>query len=761
MPHSSLHQILYALRIPLYSLHFTLSTFHIPHSTFLIPLYTILLALLALGTAKAADTFTVNGVVYERLTTMALDRDGDIRQAARVYNILSGTKVTIPAEVWDVTDHSFRMVSEVDGRAMNTTASVEELTLPYSVTTVRSSAFSGCTKLRKVTFETDDRWLMPLTIGSQAFDGCTSLTDVTFPKHLITIDNYAFRGCSSLTTVHNFEYRSGSKCPQLKTIGMCAFLDCRMLNLSLNLPKLAEVGSSAFRSTDIRSVYINQSLQTLSSNAFMDCTHLKSIYTQSNAQLSIIGTGAFQNCSTLAYFYEYVSGKYTEVDYPPHCVTIIKDKAFKGCSVLGSVKGLALTRQSASIGSEAFAETGIIALSLGQYVTQLGEGAFRRCTSLRDIWFSPQCGVTTLPQSCFEGCTTLDRCFWESGSYVDHLPSSIRVVGPKAFKDCTKLGSTMGLELSGPNLTSIGQCAFQNTGITALRSGTNSALTTIGPEAFLSCKSLQSVILPKTVTTVGDRSFQYCSALTTYRASDAEKVMSYGTAVFRDCAKLSTFTVKAMSMVNIPDSLFYGCSSLDLSFSGLSTLNSIGRYAFYNCVKMQARQSLTLYILKSIGAYAFRGCTSLQRFGLPALTTTIGEGAFLGCSNLSEFEITESCSLTSIGHYAFQNCTSLTSIRLPKTLKAIGTNAFINTPRLSTVLCEMTGAPLSITDDTFTSSLKTGGAKGTTQDPTGTLIVTDKKNYPAYTTATGWKRFKHRMQSTSFLECKPEPTTIY
>lgn len=499
-------------------------------------IYTVLFVLLGLGSARAADTFSVNGVVYERISSLAFDRDGNIRPAARVYIIQSASKVNIPAEVWDYNNRSFRVVSEVDSRALNTNADVEELTLPYSVTTVLTSAFINCAKLRKVTFESDENWLSPLIIGSQAFDGCKALADVTFPKHLAEIGNYAFRGCSSLTTVHNFEYKSGSKCPLLKKIGSWAFLDCRTLGSASiqKLPKLEEIGLYAFRNTDIRSVHLIPSLKTLGSGAFMDNGNLLSIYTYANTQLTILPSSAFKNCVRLYRFYEYNSSgtSYSEVNYPPRSVQMIQDGAFKGCSALGTSKGvLGLSSQLGYIGEEAFAETGISSLHFDHYV-QLKKAAFQNCKSLKKVSFATTCQISAIPESCFEGC-----------------------------------------------------------------------------------------------------------------------------------------------------------------------------------------------------------------------------------SSLADFEIPDYPDLKEIGSRAFYCCTALTAIHLPWSLTAIGADAFHNTPKLASVFCEVIGSPILITADTFTSTERT--STQTAADPTGVLIVTDSKNYSKYSTATGWKRFKNRSQSKTFLECQAGTIQVY
>ena len=89
----------------------------------------------------------------------------------------------------------------------------------YSVTSIGSSAFYGCSSLTSVTFPES-----LTSIGSNAFNGCSSLNSVTFPESLTSIGNNAFGRCSSLESV---------VIPASVTeIGVRAFADCGNLKKS-------------------------------------------------------------------------------------------------------------------------------------------------------------------------------------------------------------------------------------------------------------------------------------------------------------------------------------------------------------------------------------------------------------------------------------------------------------------------------------------------------------------------------------------------
>ena len=91
--------------------------------------------------------------------------------------------------------------------------------IPDSVTTIGSSAFSGCSSLTSVTIPDS-----VASIGAYAFDGCSSLVSVVIGDSVTSIDFWAFSGCSSLISVYydgteenwkkiSIDYRYGSNEP--------------------------------------------------------------------------------------------------------------------------------------------------------------------------------------------------------------------------------------------------------------------------------------------------------------------------------------------------------------------------------------------------------------------------------------------------------------------------------------------------------------------------------------------------------------------
>ncbi|MFZ4779653.1 MAG: leucine-rich repeat domain-containing protein [Terrimicrobiaceae bacterium] len=69
-------------------------------------------------------------------------------------------------------------------------------TVPTGVTSIGSSAFSGCTGLSRVVIPAS-----VTSIGSSAFSSCTGLASVAIPANVLSLSDNAFGGCSGLLNV--------------------------------------------------------------------------------------------------------------------------------------------------------------------------------------------------------------------------------------------------------------------------------------------------------------------------------------------------------------------------------------------------------------------------------------------------------------------------------------------------------------------------------------------------------------------------------
>ncbi len=134
-----------------------------------------------------------------------------------------------------------------------------------------------------------------------------------------------------------------------------------------------------------------------------------------------------------------------------------------------------------------------------------------------------------------------------------------------------------------------------------------------------------------------------------------------GNAAFGGCYNLTGIVIPN-SVTSIGDNAFGGCTSLE-SIDIPNSVTTIGEYAFSACglTDVTIPDSVT-----SIGDSAFRDCTSLTSVTIPYSVTSIGDVAFQHCTSLTNITIPKG--VTSIGDNAFGGCTSLTTIKFKGTM---------------------------------------------------------------------------------------------
>ena len=231
------------------------------------------------------------------------------------------------------------------------------------------------------------------------------------------------------------------------------------------------------------------------------------------------------------------------------------------------------------------------------------------------------------------------------------------------------------------------------------------SVTSIGDNAFFQCSGLTSITIPNSVTTIGEGALGYCSGLTSITIPNS--VTSIGNSAFYGCSGLTSITIPN-SVTSIGDYAFSGCSGLT-SVTIPNSVTSIGNRAFQNC------SGLTIINIPdgvtSIGYGAFRNCSGLTSVTIPNSVTSIEGNVFEGCSGLTtiEFNAVNCTYAGSSSSKVFEGCTNvtsisfgsgvqnipsylccglskLTSITIPNSVISIGNYAFENCNRLDSVI---------------------------------------------------------------------------
>lgn len=471
---------------------------------------------------------------------------------------------------------------------------------------------------------------------------------------------------------------------------------------------VTEIGERAFQNCTSLSgdLVIPNTVRRIETEAFECCSGFHGTLTLSN-QLVYVGYLAFNNCSNF-------QGTLTL----PESLDIIDRKAFIGCS---GFTGPLVLPQCSFIGAEAFREcsgfTGDIVIPIS--ITHLENGIFAHCTGF-DGTIVLHDNIENIGNGTFRYCNGL------TGELV--IPESVTFIDIMAFYDCENLTGTLNIPSS---VVGIGASAFAYcygfTGELVIPESINE----IPHGAFKECVGLTSVVIPNTVTKIGqlppdcfnkEGAFEGCTGLTG-TLQLPENLIRIGGMAFKDCTGLTGELVFPPSLQRIDAEAFKGCTGLtgDLvlpvsvsiiepdafrgctGFSSLQIKNAVSdvnimRRAFYGCTGIHDIEFTEK--VSHIGSNAFaetgweadqpdgilmlldwclgyKGNASNLALQLPETTRGIADCAFTGNTNIKSLSIPDDCPMTKISDSAFYGCNKLAGLlTIPNGIKTIGQSAF-------------------------------------------------------------------------------------
>lgn len=201
-------------------------------------------------------------------------------------------------------------------------------------------------------------------------------------------------------------------------------------------------------------------------------------------------------------------------------------------------------------------------------------------------------------------------------------------------------------------------------------------VTQIGEHAFFSmilfkpCETIKSVIIPNTITYIGEGAFWQCPNLLDVTFPDSVKEMGCNPHPF-------AITAFSENAENWTDDILYIGNHL------IETKNTIsGKYAIKDGTV-------------AITGYAFYDCNNLTDVIIPDSVENIGAYAFGSCYNLRNINISNKT--TTIGERAFDNCDSITHLHIPASVVSMGKEVANNYG--SIITCEATEKPSGWADD--------------------------------------------------------------
>lgn len=247
-----------------------------------------------------------------------------------------------------------------------------------------------------------------------------------------------------------------------------------------------------------------------------------------------------------------------------------------------------------------------------------------------------------------------------------------------------------------------------------------SSVTSIGNQSFMSCRYLTSAPIPSSVSTIGTMAFYECPITSINLTSSLTSIGDYA---FARCNIGVPITIPS-SVYSIGQAAFEGLKydfTVDIGNLNYSSQNGVlfdkNKTTLIQCPTLKTGNYIIPSTVTSLSWIPFESCKLLSSIAIPAsLTAHISDYAFNGCSGLITVESGNPnysgiggvlfnkdqttlihCPYSKTGNYlipttvktlqngAFYGCYYLTSIDLPSSVITIGGFAFASCSLLNTI----------------------------------------------------------------------------
>jgi hypothetical protein len=252
----------------------------------------------------------------------------------------------------------------------------------------------------------------------------------------------------------------------------------------------------------------------------------------------------------------------------------------KGPSIASTIKIDGKEYTTTSIGQSAFSDnTNLSTIDIPSTITLIDNQAFMNCSGLTSITLPAS--LKKIGSEAFRGCSSLATI---------NIPASVTSIGDKAFYDCTGL-KQLTVDENNAQFSSVDGVLFNKRKAWLIAYPYNKAthytipsfVKVIGLRAFSDCTGLTSITIPSSVTSIMQEAFMGCTGLTSITIPSS--VTSIMTGAFNGCTGLKSVTISA-SVERIEAETFKGCTALT-SVSIPATTESISDEAFKGCTALK------------------------------------------------------------------------------------------------------------------------------------------------------------------------------
>jgi len=297
------------------------------------------------------------------------------------YGCSSLKEIELPDSLVTISDHIFmnctslnhvgvpNIVEKIGTGAFYNCVSLASIRIPNSLETIGKSAFYNCNGMKQADYSNieslcymnyEDEYANPLYYAQHIYINDEEVQRIDIPEGVTEIGKYAFIN-SSISFV--------SIPATVARIGLSAFQGCQNMHAAYFPAGVQEIEASAFfNCNSLTRITISGDMNTIGDNAFANCKSLKTLILRDGAELLSLGSNTINGNESL----------------------------FSSCKLDSLYLGRNLKYADVPFRDQ----TNLKSIVLGENVSELGDYAFRYCSSLTDVYVKMQSPIL-LPANTF------------------------------------------------------------------------------------------------------------------------------------------------------------------------------------------------------------------------------------------------------------------------------------------------------------------------------------------------------------------------
>ncbi len=614
-------------------------------------------------------------------------------------NCSSLTKITIPNSVLSIGDFAFSGATNlkeiiIDGlaskievignNAFNNCSSLTKINIPNSIKIIGDFVFSGTTSLKEIIFNgsypkfiyknsftnmsPDVKIYIPLKIEEKwrSFidKNVPELNSNIVPDIIHSNCGYTYlmislgdlKGITEIKLTETFNQDElYIKLPDshndIYSTKVFKYIDYDLLKyikspeiLNIKLPReTTRIGKGAFKSSNLKKIFIPDTLEIIEESAFENTPLLKEITIPNKVNMGILTTNIFNNSGI------------ENVYFKPNSIISM----FSGYMFANTVnlKSIIIPDSVKSISAACFKNSNIsdITFSPNSKLSYLGAGAFLNCQNLTNLIIYMNNG--TIGSMAFKDATALMSLTLYNVSGIENDAFNNTPNLKKIYLNGTLLPQQTGALLAQQN--KITPFAFRNIAIDLIIYSDNSDI--VNQKYYRTYNDFPDYVKDKIPVEFFDPTGKNKPNSQNNQDSNILNIPQGTTSInnyqYRDN--------KTFTQVNIPNGVssigYYAFSNTELTTVSIpSSVNFIGTGAFATATKLKTVEIALNSNIQNIYENTFSDCFSLERITFPKNLKIIYNRAFAE-TKLSEIVLPSS--LVEIQSAAFLNCSQLIKIK--------------------------------------------------------------------------------------------------